>query len=68
MIDVVGKARAALGGLIGPCDDHVAVTAYARAVWSTLTEPGDGVAGALVQAFGAVQALEIAVDDPRDPS
>ncbi|WP_292832592.1 DNA-processing protein DprA [Microbacterium sp.] len=56
-------ARAALGALVDVDDDTAAVTAYARALWSTLTEPGDGVAGALVATFGAVRALEIAVGD-----
>lgn len=38
-------------------DDDAIVVAYARAVWSTLVEPGDGVAGALVAALGPVRAL-----------
>lgn len=32
----------------------------ARAAWSVLTEPGDGVAGALIAAFGAAGGLEAA--------
>ncbi|MCT9001566.1 DNA-processing protein DprA [Microbacterium memoriense] len=59
-------ARAALEGLVSPRDDAGVVTSYARAVWSTLTEPGDGVAGALVAAFGAVPALEIALGGTGD--
>ncbi|WP_373426502.1 DNA-processing protein DprA [Microbacterium proteolyticum] len=41
--------------------------AYARAVWSVLVEPGDGVAGALVSAYGAAEALRLApeIDDPE---
>lgn len=54
-----GAARTALGDLVSPCSDDEVVAAYARTAWSTLTEPGDGVAGALVQALGAVRALEI---------
>lgn len=46
---------------IRPLRDFPAATttddAYARAVWSCLTEPGDGVAGALVAAQGAPAAL-----------
>ena len=30
---------------------------YARATWSHLAEPGDGIAGALVHALGPVDAL-----------
>lgn len=32
----------------------------ARAAWSVLVEPGDGVAGALIQALGAAEALRTA--------
>lgn len=59
-------ARTALGPLLSARDDAGAVTAYARAVWSTLAEPGDGVAGALVSAFGAADALEIALAADAD--
>ena len=34
--------------------------AYARAVWSCLVEPGDGVAGALIGALGPFEALRLA--------
>lgn len=55
-------ARTALAGLVDDTsDDDDVVTAYARAIWSVLTEPGDGVAGALVMALGPVRALEIAL-------
>lgn len=37
----------------------------ARAAWSVLVEPGDGVAGALIAAHGARDALEIALGDAR---
>lgn len=58
----VRTARAALGGVVDQSgDDDDVVTAYARAVWSVLAEPGDGVAGALVLAHGATRALEIAL-------
>ncbi len=35
----------------------------ARVAWSVLVEPGDGVAGALLQALGAVQALRTALGE-----
>ncbi|MCP6473518.1 hypothetical protein NL509_27120, partial [Klebsiella pneumoniae] len=40
--------------------------AYARAVWSVLVEPGDGVAGALVAEHGAIEALH-RIDGSTDP-
>ncbi|QRY40973.1 DNA-processing protein DprA [Microbacterium hominis] len=56
------SARRALAGLVddGLGDDDVR-RIYATAVWSTLVEPGDGVAGALIRALGAVDALETAL-------
>ncbi|MFC4139236.1 MULTISPECIES: DNA-processing protein DprA [unclassified Microbacterium] len=39
------------------------VEVAARAAWSVLTEPGDGVAGALVTMFGAQGALDQALSD-----
>ncbi|QYF98271.1 DNA-processing protein DprA [Microbacterium sp. PAMC21962] len=56
------SARRALAGLVddGLGDDDVR-RIYATAVWSTLIEPGDGVAGALIRALGAVDALETAL-------
>lgn len=52
--------RSRLGGLIDPGVDPD--DAWARAFWSTLTEPGDAIAGSLVASVGAVEAL--AVMDP----
>ena len=46
-------ARRELGPLVEASDDADIVTAFARAVWSALVEPGDRVAGALVGALGA---------------
>jgi len=43
-------------------DAHAAEVA-ARAAWSVLTEPGDGVAGALIAVCGPVLALELALSD-----
>lgn len=57
-------ARAAVRGLREeqtPADD-----AYARAVWSVLVEPGDGVAGGLVAQYGAIEALR-QIDGSSDP-
>ncbi|SJN17938.1 Rossmann fold nucleotide-binding protein Smf possibly involved in DNA uptake [Microbacterium esteraromaticum] len=36
----------------------------ARAAWSVLLEPGDGVAGALIAVHGAVAALQLALGEP----
>lgn len=57
-------AAAALRG-IRPTD-ATAEDAYARAVWSVLVEPGDGVAGALVATHGAAEAL-IRAAESSDP-
>ncbi|WP_308493801.1 DNA-processing protein DprA [Microbacterium terrisoli] len=42
-------------------DEVHRVRAYARAVWSCLVEPGDGVAGALIATLGPVHALQVAM-------
>ncbi len=55
------RARRELGQMVGEASDDDMVISYARAVWSTLVEPGDGVAGALVAALGAPLALEVAL-------
>ncbi|MFJ4252730.1 DNA-processing protein DprA [Microbacterium sp. NPDC090003] len=62
MIDDPEVARAASAlrsGETGPSTE-----AIARAAWSVLAEPGDGVAGALIRELGAVAALELALDAP----
>ena len=51
-------ARRELGPLVEASDDADIVTAFARAVWSALVEPGDRVAGVLVGALGAAPALD----------
>jgi DNA processing protein len=48
--------RIADAGLAG----DAALVRYARAVWSAVAEPGDGVAGRLIAAVGPVRALEVA--------
>ena len=40
------------------------VETAARTAWSVLVEPGDGVAGALISACGAAEALRIALGAP----
>lgn len=55
----------ALEGLRGS-DGSAVADAYARAVWSILVEPGDGIAGALVETHGAVEAL-LRISDSDDP-
>lgn len=37
--------------------------AFARGAWTGIAEPGDGVAGALVEAYGAVDALGLLAQD-----
>lgn len=59
MIDEVDVRRAAAS--LRPEDDLREVSA--RAAWSVLVEPGDGVAGALIATCGAAQALELVLSD-----
>lgn len=54
--EVVGAA-----GEVRPGGDDV-TEAVARAAWSVLAEPGDGVAGALIAEAGAAEALRMAFD------
>ncbi len=63
MIDLSSAAvqqRALVHAPPGVDTDDLAVL-DARMLWSGLTEPGDGVAGALIAACGPVRALEIAL-------
>lgn len=54
----VDHQRDQLDGIIPPhVSDERVGEAWARAVWSLITEPGDGVAGQLVAAMGADGAL-----------
>lgn len=61
----VAAAREALRGSPGARamaeDDDAVCDRFARGLWSALTEPGDGVAGALRDRWGAVEALVIAL-------
>ncbi len=59
-------SRRRLKGLVPDAvldDADVVVHHHAHAVWSCLTEPGDGVAGALIEERGPVSALRTAFDD-----
>jgi DNA processing protein len=50
--------RAQLGAIVSPGRDDQGISdAWARAIWSRISEPGDGVAGHLVAALGAEGAL-----------
>ena len=56
--------RDALGSALTPtAGDDADKTAAARATWSILVEPGDAIAGALIAAFGPVDALSLAQSD-----
>lgn len=55
-----GVSAAAVRGLRDDADDPA--EAYARAVWSVLTEPGDRVAGLLIATLGASEALRRTLD------
>ena len=60
-----GRVRSELAGLVPEAvleDDEALAESYARAVWSCLVEPGDAVAGRLVAATGAADALRVALD------
>lgn len=64
LVSVVGRL---LGDDAGG-DGTPLAEAVARVAWSVLAEPGDGVAGALVQELGAVEALRLAVDEHPAPA
>ena len=57
--DLLAVVRAALGPVGAEVDP---VQAAARVAWSSLTEPGDAVAGELVTALGAERALGLVVE------
>lgn len=57
-------ARTRLAAVVdADMDDGSVLDAWARAVWSFVTEPGDGVAGSLIEAVGAVEALRRVLAD-----
>ena len=54
----IDDRRSQLGEATAPdLDDERVSDAWARAVWSRICEPGDGVAGELIAALGADEAL-----------
>jgi DNA processing protein len=54
----VEDRRAQVDGIVPAVrDDEAIADAWARAIWSLISEPGDGVAGHLVAALGAEGAL-----------
>lgn len=57
-VDLLAAVRTLLGPVGGdPADAVDPVEAAARVAWSVVVEPGDAVAGALVQGLGAERAL-----------
>ena len=57
------QQRERLAGLVPEdvlADEDAVAHHYSCAVWSCLTEPGDGVAGSLIAELGAVAALHVA--------
>lgn len=67
MIDdlLANKDVLAAMDIIHPAADHT--EAMARVAWTVLTEPNDSVAGALIEARGAVEALSIALGQTPYP-
>ncbi|WBU39168.1 DNA-processing protein DprA [Homoserinibacter sp. YIM 151385] len=49
-------------------DREALLERFARAAWSTIAEPGDGAAGALVGALGAFPALELLIETEGEPA
>lgn len=63
MIDaLLSDARLRKAALAARPDDDPRTTA-ARVGWSVLAEPGDGVAGALIAQFGAVEGMRVGLSD-----
>jgi DNA processing protein len=48
--------------LVGNYSEHELAIRFARATWSGIAEPGDSVAGALIDAIGVDQALTLVVE------
>ncbi|KZE91066.1 DNA-processing protein DprA [Microbacterium sp. TNHR37B] len=70
MIDLSTEAARRRSGVLRAdvTDDDALRSLDARMLWSALIEPGDGVAGALIAAYGPRAALEIAVGARELPS
>ncbi len=57
------EVRTAVAGVRDGQDDPERLReAFARGAWTGIAEPGDGVAGAFVAAFGAAEALALLLD------
>ena len=65
MIDALNADTEVRSALEGLRSADVGDDVLARVAWSVLTEPGDGVAGALIEELGAVEALVFALDTGR---
>lgn len=63
MISRLLRDDGVLSALRGIRDSDDAEDSLARIAWSVIAEPGDGVAGALVRALGAADALRLALED-----
>ncbi|RKE63205.1 DNA-processing protein DprA [Microbacterium sp. AG238] len=64
------EARVALTGLVPASDlddPESCRERWARARWSVLAEPGDGIAGLTIQRLGAFAALRVALRDDAPP-
>lgn len=59
---VVRLASAVAADIDADLDDEAAAEIFARASWTSIAEPGDSVAGAIVSALGPVQALTSLID------
>ncbi|WP_396668205.1 DNA-processing protein DprA [Microbacterium sp. R86528] len=62
-IDLAHQSVAGLGTQLK--DDYSVRENAARIVWNHLTEPGDGIAGLIVDAYGAADGLDRLVADAR---
>lgn len=56
---VAARVRGVRGG-----NDHDAAESFARAAWTGIAEPGDSIAGLVVQTLGAVPALNTILESP----
>jgi len=65
---ILGIADATVASLVRPLTDpahdrDAVADRFARATWTSIAEPGDGVAGRVVGALGAEAALAALIDD-----
>ena len=59
------RIRERMAGLVSEgvlAEEEALRESHARAVWTCLTEPGDAVAGAAIDALGAADALDLALE------